>query len=275
MYELKQTKFNICKQLLSDADMVNEVQAIIAGKNPGRIFVDDSEEPKSGLVWFGNLDGFCFIGDENNDVFIDKIDDLIDQVIAPESKALDLKWFEGFGINKAWEKKLETIFAKRKPVVGKQRVYTLFPNLYVREVEPIMDSKYSMEKITKLLLENNKLKNKDKLQSKVLEFWQTIDDFETNGLGYCIVYKNEIVSHCFSSFTTEKYQGIAIETEKEYRGKNLAKIVAHRFVQECFNNRMIPYWDCMEINKPSIAVAESIGFQRKFNYKVMEFPFEN
>ncbi|WP_408057173.1 GNAT family N-acetyltransferase [Ureibacillus acetophenoni] len=36
---------------------------------------------------------------------------------------------------------------------------------------------------------------------------------------------------------------------------------------------MFPYRDCMEGNKPSVAVAEKIGFKNVFNYVGYEFQF--
>ncbi|WP_216827677.1 GNAT family N-acetyltransferase [Alkalihalobacterium elongatum] len=57
-------------------------------------------------------------------------------------------------------------------------------------------------------------------------------------------------------------------------GNQFAKKLAYTFANECLGNGMVPYWDCMEVNAPSIAVAESIGFQQQFKYKVYEFPFD-
>ncbi len=64
-----------------------------------------------------------------------------------------------------------------------------------------------------------------------------------------------------------------IETLEEHQGKKLAQIVALAFVKDCLVNNMLPYWDCMESNKPSVAVAENIGFKNIFNYKGYSFPF--
>lgn len=55
--------------------------------------------------------------------------------------------------------------------------------------------------------------------------------------------------------------------------KKLAQKLAHCFVQECLKNDLIPYWDCMEENKPSIAIAENIGLTNVLNYKGYYFSF--
>lgn len=44
-----------------------------------------------------------------------------------------------------------------------------------------------------------------------------------------------------------------------------------------FNNRAVLFkhiWGCMEVKKPSIAVAENIGFRIVLNYVFYNFSFE-
>lgn len=61
IYELEQDQFIRCKHLVKQERHL-DVQAIIEGNNPGRVFVDHVDLPQSGLVWFGNLDGFHYFG---------------------------------------------------------------------------------------------------------------------------------------------------------------------------------------------------------------------
>ena len=72
----------------------------------------------------------------------------------------------------------------------------------------------------------------------------------------------------------ENIHCIDIETIEGHQGRKLAQTVAHSFVKECLENNIIPYWDCMELNKPSVAVVENVGFTNVFNYVGYYFPFE-
>lgn len=99
-----------------------------------------------------------------------------------------------------------------------------------------------------------------------------LDCFE--GIGYCIVYGDLIVSVCFSGFVFENIHCIDIETIEEHQGRKLAQTIAHSFVKDCLENDITPYWDCMELNKSSIAVVENVGFTNVFNYVGYYFPFE-
>ena len=87
-------------------------------------------------------------------------------------------------------------------------------------------------------------------------------------------FENMIVSVCFSGFVFENIHCIDIETIEGHQGRKLAQTVAHSFVKECLENNIIPYWDCMELNKPSVAVVENVGFTNVFNYVGYYFPFE-
>lgn len=68
--------------------------------------------------------------------------------------------------------------------------------------------------------------------------------------------------------------GIDIETNKAYRGMKLGQSVAQAFLEECISKKIEPYWDCMEQNLPSIAVAKNIGLTKDFSYRLYEFSIE-
>ena len=99
--------------------------------------------------------------------------------------------------------------------------------------------------------------------------------FFDEGIGYCVVYDDLIVSVCFSGFVFANIHCIDIETIKGHQGRKLAQKIAHSFVKDCLENDIIPYWDCMELNKPSVAVVENVGFTNVFNYVGYYFYLNN
>ncbi|QTD42995.1 GNAT family N-acetyltransferase [Sporosarcina sp. Te-1] len=274
--ELKKSEFHKCLTILNEQGQV-EAKAIIAGTNPGRVFVDNPQAPTSGLIWLGNHDGFIFIGDENNKQFNNELNAFIDSVIVPDAEKVGLKWFEGVGNHSKWDNTIKRLFTHRKVKVGSwlQRVYGLPKENYNQASEPTLEQGYTIHKITKTLYENqnDSIKNIDFLHDTIVWSWSSADHFLSEGIGYCIVYDDEIVSICSSSFVFENIQCIGIETLQAHQGKKLAQIAAHRFIKDCFENNRVPYWDCMDGNKPSIAVAERLGFCRSFNYMGYEFSF--
>ncbi|MED2749203.1 GNAT family N-acetyltransferase [Bacillus thuringiensis] len=273
--ELSKNGFYRCNSLVNEQGQL-EVRAVIAGVNPGRIFVDNVSSPNSGLIWLGNNDGFFFIGDAENEEFNKEMNRFINNVIVPEARKARLDCFEGIGNHSKWNKTIERIFQHRNLKSWNQRVYTLRKKGYENHHEPEIEQEYTVLKMSKALYENsnNAFKNIDFLQSKILEFWSSSDRFFNEGIGYCIVYDDVIVSVCFSGFVFENIHCIDIETIEGYQGRKLAQKIAHSFVKDCLENDIIPYWDCMELNKPSVAVVENVGFTNVFNYVGYYFLFE-
>ena len=58
--ELNSSDFYKCKAFLNDHGQL-EAKAVVEKVNPGRIFVDDIENPNSGFIWLGNNDGFILL----------------------------------------------------------------------------------------------------------------------------------------------------------------------------------------------------------------------
>lgn len=273
--ELKKPEFHKCKDLLYEHGQL-EAKAVIEGVNPGRVFVDDAGTPATGLVWLGNNDGFLFIGNERNEKFNTEINHFIDTVVAPEARKVGLAWFEGIGNHKKWDTVIEKLFEHRNLGCWNQKVYTLQKDDYKSSRALPLEQGYRVVKINETLYNNsdNAIQNVAFLHTKISEFWSSAERFFQDGIGYCIVCKNEIISICFSGFVVENVHCIDIETLEEHQGKKLARQVAVAFVEECLDNDFVPYWDCMESNKPSVAVAENLGFENIFNYNGYEFPFE-
>lgn len=274
IWELDKTEFYKCEELINDGGHL-EVKAVIEGNNPGRIFVDHIDSPKTGLIWLGNNDGFFFIGDEGNERFNNHINDFIDKVIFPEANKFGLTSFIAIGNHSRWDKTIERIFEHRNIHLSYQNVYKLRGH-YKDDNEPSIKRGYDVFKIDEELYENknNDLENIEFSHSKIMEFWSSPNNFFEKGIGYSIVYQNKIVSLCFSGFVAENVHGLDIETIEEHRGNKLGQNAALYVVKECVSKGMIPYWDCEEANKPSNSIANYIGLENYLNYLVYIFPID-
>ena len=186
---------------------------------------------------------------------------------------MDLKWFEGFGHQVGWDRTIREILCEQSYEESNQKVYKLYESAYKTYNEPMIDETYTVLKITKENIAAYALLEQSFFVSQITSFWNSVESFFEKGIGYVILHEDQVVSLCFSGFVSGNMHAVNIETILEHRGKNLAKKVAHIFVQECFKQGYVPYWDCMEVNKPSIAIAESLGFTNIFDYIVYEYRF--
>lgn len=266
--ELNKIDFSKCSSII-DLHTHIEAKAIIEGNNPGRIFVDCINEPKTGLIWLGNNDGFIFIGNENNEPFQNDMKHFLDTVILPEAQQLGLKWFECFGNHSGWDKTIENMFSERELGSWEQRIYIRLNDQPLLEVE--INTDYTVEKITEDFFYSKNITNLPFLHEKIKEFWPSIEEFSAKGFGFCAIYDQKIVSICFSAFVAEGFHAVDIETLEGHRGQQLALNVASAFAKECYDRGVTPYWDCMKSNIPSVKTAERLGFTCIYNYKGYDF----
>lgn len=267
IYEVDRSQFHKCRDLVNRGVNIEE-KAIVEGTNPGRIFVDNINRPISGMIWQGNNDGFIFIGDSKNESFNHDIKRYIDDVITYQAKEAGIRWFECIGNHQSWYKTFQEIFNDRKLKSWDQNVYTLSSSTFkFLENQQTTDDDITVSIITKNLLRTEEIQNIRFIRSKILEFWESEEKFFEKGIGFCILHKKTIVSLCISSFRYKNIHGIDIETIESYKGRKLAQRVVNSFVDYCFSNGFIPYWDCMDENFPSNAVAKKIGFYKEFGYK--------
>lgn len=267
IYELERNQFQSCKDLVNRGVNIEE-KAIVEGTNPGRIFVDNIENPRSGLIWQGNNDGFIFIGDSRNEMFNHDIKRYIDEVIKFQAKEQGLDWFECIGNHQSWYTTFHEIFNDKDLDSWDQNVYMISSSSFnTNEKEHNVGSEFPVLQLTQELLNSGFIKNEEFVKTKIVEFWESEEKFFEQGIGFCIHHNQTIVSLCISGYRYKDFHGIAIETIKSYQGKKLAQRVARYFVDYCFAKGFRPYWDCMEANDPSNAVARNIGFIKEFGYK--------
>ncbi|WP_226673439.1 GNAT family N-acetyltransferase [Rossellomorea aquimaris] len=271
--ELEKSEFYKCKGFIRDEGLLETV-AVIDGDHPGRVFVDDVTDPTSGFIWLGSQNGFIFMGDAENEEFNIELNHFFHTVIKSDAHKVGLTAFEAIGNHPKWNKTLRNVFGEN--IIGyNQKVYELKMSGYRTQNESELDQGYEVVKINKDIMVNNVvLDNTDFLRSKILEFWPSFERFLDEGIGYAAIYENEIVSVCFSGVVAGKVHGVDIETLKHHQGKKLGQSVAHSFVRECLENHLTPYWDCMEINQPSVSIAENIGFENTLNYVWYSIPFD-
>ncbi|QHE62519.1 GNAT family N-acetyltransferase [Rossellomorea vietnamensis] len=273
--ELKPSEFYRCKALLVHGGLL-ESKAAIEGMHSDRIFVDDLLSPTTGFIWLGSNNGFIFIGNEENADFNSQLNHHFNTVIKPDANKMGQTSFEAIGDHQKWNKTIKSVFGENLKGYN-QKVYELQKYHYIQKHEPHFEQGYETVKITKSILENSgseTYRNIEFLQSKLLQFWPSFDRFLLHGVGYMVVYEKEIVSICLSGVVAGNVHGVDIETLPHHQGKKLAQKVTNAFVQDCFENEITPYWDCMDINEPSVSVAEKLGFRNKHNYMWYSVPFE-
>lgn len=262
------TKYDYYKiRHIAGSCMNIEVLAVINGNNPGRVYVDQYDEPSAALVWIQGQQGFQIVGDSQNKPFLLSLESYMRDHIEPYLKEQNIKYVEIGAEMDTWKKSLQIIFKNRNISSDIQHVFGL---------EELQSIKTSNEEITirKLdvdLLKSGQLENHSFLEKKILRFWDSTDSFLHNGFGYYAELNNCLVSICLSAFVAEQTHAIDIETVEGCRRRSYGRAVAKSFVGECIQKDVHPYWDCSPENAGSIQLAKAIGLSPKFDYQIFWF----
>lgn len=101
-----------------------------------------------------------------------------------------------------------------------------------------------------------------------MAYWDTVENFLTHGIGFCIMDNEKVVSEAVSIFRSQAYAEIDIFTHANYRGQGLAKIIGERFIDDCIAHKLEPRWDCDVNNVASIYLGTTLGFTNRKAYSV-------
>lgn len=237
---------------------------MIRGHSPGRVFVDQSTAPQAALVWVQGQSGFYLLGKPGQE-FLRDVERLIDAELAAFLKARGVSSFEFSADDPAWNLLIEHTFAKRELQSEPQLVYLLAQPRW-HEVE----ERAKAVPIDAALLAGPL--GKEHFLTKMLwDCWQSPDRFLANGLGNCCVVEDQVVSFCFTGYAGAQRHALVVETLPEFRQQGFAKLATAALLEQCHQRGIAVHWDVMPTNKGSIALAESLGFAKAYDYQVYWF----
>lgn len=264
--ELSQARYYKIDNLIRN-NKFPEVTSVIKKNNPGWVFVDNIDEPKSALIFCKGMGGFYLLGDYTNIQFKNELLSFVERVVYSRLNSIGISWIEISGVSEEWNRIIEEVFLSKNLGKDKQLVYKLKSEISVSvgNIENIMQ----VDKNTF----NLKISNIDFLRNEIEQFWGSIENFLNKGIcNYCLV-ENEIVSICYSGLVKDNIHTIGIETLEKHRRKGYGYKVAKMFLNECKIKNIEPHWDCSEDNDGSIFMAEKLGFEKEYEYTCYWYKF--
>jgi len=199
IYELDQLSY-----VLQSTDCsFPEALAVIEGNNPGWVFADDPETPRSALVWAQGIQGFYLLGEPDNQAFLESLDEAIDLTLQPRLRKLGIDWFEVCG-GEDWDPVIESLFRDRDLERSQQFVYELAPKEQTITSPPKIGQDCKLLRIDRKLLADIPANNPEFLRARLALFWGGEDAFLKSGLGYALLRADEIASLCISGFVAAK-----------------------------------------------------------------------
>jgi GNAT superfamily N-acetyltransferase len=240
MIELAKKDYNKSISLLETA-LSDKVfaYAILEGNQDGKIYVDNQDNIKNALFW--HLCGYAIAVGEDEELK-NTVNGILNGTSNYSDKAFIL---QGYKYEIGQCKNIRT---------GNRLVFRFNTgNFHRREYN--LPAGYNLEEIN--------VENIDKIEGyiKPSYFWGSNINFLNKGIGYCVLYNNEIASYAYSAFIGNAQIDIAVETMAKYRKHGLGKLVASKLIDYCVNHGFVPVWGCVKENRSSIRMAQELGFE--------------
>lgn len=238
---------------------------MMKGLARARVWVDDKKAPKSTMIW-DMVNTFLFLaGNSDNSKFNDGLKKVIREDISPEFLKSKIKRMFFFPGSSDWEKKIRLIFKDGEFSERLIHHYTYNEKNYqlLKDWRDLIPSHLEVKRVTKEILETENLTNIGEVKYCATALWQTVDRYDKEAIGFCLMNKEAIAAWCTTDYIVGNDCELYIETFEGFQRKGYATIVASAMIEECLKRNYIIHWHCWKTNIGSIKTAIKIGFDLK------------
>ena len=214
----------------------------------GKVFVTDTEDPKSAFAFVG-----CFAfyaGEPDIELVKNKPSGFV--IMTPQ--------------NEAWADLIESVYPDARKVTRYAiKKDTRFDVSLLKKNLEMLPSGYELKNIDEDIYD---LCLKNPVTADFVSAFGGKEKYLRDGRGVVILKDGEIVSGA-SSYTRYK-EGIEIEvdTKESERRKHLALIVCSALILRCLEEGLYPSWDAH--NMTSVRLAEKLGYEFDHEYHAYE-----
>jgi RimJ/RimL family protein N-acetyltransferase len=243
---------------------------VLAGIQPGRVFADDPEQPRTAFVNMKKV--WCFLaGEPDNDAFNQALNQAIleRRAIGQDTPAMLFTCHPG-----DWGGQMATVAAPHRPMPFPRRHYACRKSAY--DWRPHIPEGFSIHRLDAALLNRPGLKIPKEV-TEIVEEWRTISAERFEDFGFVALHdaSAEIVSWATVDCIVDGAGDAGLFTTEAYRQRGLATTTTAAAVDYGLANSLSTIsWTCDEENVGSIRTAEKLGFERENDYTMYYFAFD-
>lgn len=231
------------------------VMSVIEGNNPGKIWVDQIENPSICLVI--TKGSYSFIGkkDQINESSILKVIDILKKnkpiklILELNDPLFDLFQKAGFAhINRI------------------QFYHSAMMNHDLTQIDAICDRlplDCQIKSIDAALLK------KSSWLAFITQIYGTEENFLKHGYGLALIQKGELISEAFACFIGGGYVETGSVTAEQHQGKGYSTLVRAFLIKESLLRNLRPNTSCNADNMASARVSEKLGFKEEKRYQFL------
>ncbi|WP_439022429.1 GNAT family N-acetyltransferase [Bacillus thuringiensis] len=209
----------------------------------GRAWVNDLENPTVAQVTVGIFT--FYTGDPN----VKETEELLRNI--PEKMLVIVN-------SEEWKKCLETFYERKIDKFLRykfKRNSEVFDRSKLQSFISTLPKGYELRRIDEHIANNSTL---HKLSEDFTSQFQSVEDYLNRGIGYSILYNEEVICGASSYSIYDKGIEIEVATDHNHRKKGLATIVSAALILGCLEKEIYPNWDAA--NTTSAKLAEKLGY---------------
>lgn len=252
MIELKTNEYYKIDPLIAHKE--NEfifvfVQSVIDNNQPGKIFINNSDNPTAGLVASRGGKYYLF-GNEEDQAFNSL---LLDFLANPDNHA---NFYDLYFSSNTW---LSIIKAPLNDnVVELSRSHYILSNTTIIDNHATQSGEFLLKSINDKLYDRYVYEVDDSYSL----LWDSSNAYLERAFGYCFLSESGFVSACNTFYIGGGYIEPDIITLSDYRKQGLAFALCQEFIKHSRQSKLIPYWDCDSGNNASNLLAIKLGFNK-------------
>ncbi len=243
------------------------IEAMVVGNSPAKVWGDDSDNPRSMLIWD---QAHCLYlgGAANNPTFNQALLQFLMTSLLPQVQEQQLEVLKIYAADAQWEQTAAMLLQPLHPRLRQRSLYTLkLPTKEAKARE--LPQGFRVQPIDHNLLYQQTLTYHSQVLEEIESCWTSVEQFGREGFGFWVITeRNEVVCWCTAEYVSPGKCGIGIETIEAYQERGLATVTAHAFLQHALSLGWEIYWDTWQGNIPSVRIAENFGFQKQVDYPV-------
>lgn len=238
-------------------------RAVIERHVSGKVYVNNKDNPTTFYVVHPYGMSLLF-GNHKNAEFNSAFKDY---ALNKDGSRKDFEWMQAFP-NK-WDNVLKELFKESliKSSENKGNITARIVELNTR-----VNFKFDVDKYSKFKENLNPTNGTMKKTTEDIfnsmhgsvvpsNFWNNVDDFLNNGVGFSLFFDGQLACTAYSSFLMDNMLELGMETVPKFRGKGFAQHTCSRLIDYCLENEYDPIWACRLGNIGSVRLAEKLGFE--------------
>ncbi len=251
--DLFEISLNDCpdKRNLFTNDMPNKtvLYSFFSGSIPGRIFVNDIDNPEYYLI-VTNFLNWTFIGGNPDIEWLNSAIEFL-----RKDQYLQIVWPKQDNNDILPDKITEII--PRYEFSNQELQYDQ------NRIEGILEQGFEFNRINNSIIESCEWKNLH------VTAYGSVENFLKNGLGICLMKDGGIYCESYATFNANNCFELGVITPEKHQGNGYAYLTCSYLIDELLKQGERTTWSCNRSNTPSVQVAKRLGYKKVNEYNFL------